>query len=56
MELLLQEPIQKAQVLLKVTVTKARRLSFSIFSFVEAEEISISDAKEDDVLLKEMAN
>jgi isocitrate lyase len=37
-------------------LAKRRRFSFSIFSFVEAEEIAINDAKEDDVLLKEMVN
>jgi hypothetical protein len=58
MTLLLQEPIQKAQVLTqKLPVTKEPGdLASQYLAFVEAEEISISDAKEDDVLLKEMVN
>jgi hypothetical protein len=49
-ELLLQN-VQKGKFNSKVPVsTEAGDLALSIFSFVEAEEIAINDAKEDDVL------
>jgi hypothetical protein len=54
-ELLLQNRFRRRKFTQSYQLQRARRFSFYL-AFVEAEEISISDAKEDDVLLKEMVN